>query len=105
MKIMATLAVVLALTPLQASADENFRCGKWIVTSDMTVSELSSKCGAPTAQESTTQDVLVRNRNNGLMRRVGETLVETWTYDRGNHAAAMVVTIVDGKIKSLDRKQ
>lgn len=105
MKITPLLAIAAGLAPLAATADEPFRCGKWIVTSSMSVSELSTKCGAPTSQESKTEDVLVRNKNNGLMRKVGETLTETWTYDRGDHAAAMVVTIVDGRIKSIDGKR
>jgi hypothetical protein len=105
MKMTPIFALASVLMPLAASADEPFRCGKWIVTSSMSVSELSTKCGAPTSHESKTEDVLVRNHNNGLMRKVGETLIETWTYDRGNHAAAMVVTIVDGRIKSIDGKR
>lgn len=91
------------LLPLAAHADETFRCGRWIVTSEMSPSELQGKCGKPSYQESSTQDVLVRNRNNGLMVRVGETLVQTWIYDRGTQAKPMVVTIVDGRIKSIDR--
>jgi hypothetical protein len=102
MKTTAILALGLGVASAAAPADEPFRCGKWIVTSSMSVAELSTKCGAPTSQDSKTQDVLVRNHNNGLMRKVGETLIETWTYDRGAHAAAMVVTIVDGRIKSID---
>jgi hypothetical protein len=34
---------------------------------------------------------------------VGETVIATWTYDRGTSAAPMVVRIVDGRIKSIDR--
>ena len=104
MKTTALLAVALGFAPLAASADEPFRCGKWVITSALSVQELSTKCGAPTSHDSTTQDVLVRNQNNGLMRKVGETVIETWTYDRGPSAPPMVVTIVDGKIKSIDRK-
>jgi hypothetical protein len=33
---------------------------------------------------------------------VGETTIETWVYDRTPNAD-MVVTIVDGRIKSIDR--
>jgi hypothetical protein len=47
---------------------------------------------------------MARNNNVGLMMKVGETTVETWTYDRGANAA-MVVTIVDGHIKSIDRQK
>ena len=104
MKIPAACALIASLMPLTASADETFRCGKWIVSSEMTLSELSTRCGAPSAHENVTQDVRVQNRNTGLIHKVGETVIETWTYDRGPHAAAMVVTIVDGRIKSIDRK-
>ena len=47
----------------------------------------------------------MRNRDNGLMLKAGETVIETWTYDRGSQAAPMVVTIVDGRIKSIERQK
>lgn len=98
----ALLALALAAP---ATADETFRCGKWIVNSSLTPAELADKCGPPTYHESRTEDVLVRNRNTGLMMKTGELLIETWTYDRGTRAAPMVVTIVDGRIKSIDRQK
>ena len=98
-----TLAALCCAVAASATADENFRCGKWIASSDMTPAELAEKCGPPTLHESRTEDVMVRNRNTGLMQKVGETRIETWTYDRGTQAAPMVVTIIDGRIKSIDR--
>ncbi len=100
----SVLAAAALLLSLAASADETFRCGKWIVSSTMTVAELTEKCGEPTSRESKTEDVLARNNNFGLMMKVGETTVETWTYDRGANPA-MVVIIVDGQIKSIDRQK
>ena len=97
------LAAALLL-PVAAFADETFRCGKWIASSAMTVAELTEKCGEPTSRESKTEDVKARNNNVGLMMKVGETTVETWTYDRGANPA-MVVIIVDGQIKSIDRQK
>ena len=97
------LAAALLL-PVAASADETFRCGKWIASSAMTVAELTEKCGEPTSRESKTENVKARNNNVGLMMKVGETTVETWTYDRGANPA-MVVIIVDGQIKSIDRQK
>jgi hypothetical protein len=88
-----------------APADETFRCGKWIIDSSLTPAELADKCGPPTWHESRTEDVLVRNGNTGLMMKTGETLIETWTYDRGTQGAPMIVTIIDGRIKSIDRKK
>ena len=97
------LAAALLL-PVAASADETFRCGKWIASSAMTVAELTEKCGEPTSRESKTEDVKARNNDFGLTMKVGETTVETWTYERGANPA-MVVIIVDGQIKSIDRQK
>lgn len=97
-------AIVLAIAASSAQADESFRCGQWIVSSDLTVEELASRCGPPTSQESRTEDIMVRNQY-GVMVKDGETVTETWTYDRGTRAAPMVVTIVDGKIRSIERKK
>ena len=105
MKRSTIFTATLVLLPLAALADENFRCGKWIASSDLSVEELKGKCGEPTERSRETQDVLVRNRNNGLMLKVGETVVETWTYDRGTTAAPMVITIVDGRIKNIERRK
>jgi hypothetical protein len=103
MKIPAIFALIAGLVPLAASADETFRCGKWIVTSAMTLSEITARCGAPSAHESKKQDVRVQN-SNGFTHKIGESVTDTWTYDRGAHTPAMVVTVVDGRIKSIDRK-
>jgi uncharacterized protein DUF2845 len=94
----------MLLLPVATFADETFRCGNSIASSDMSVSELTAKCGQPTSRESKTEDVKARNSNNGLMVKVGETTVETWVYDRGANPA-MVVTIVDGRIKNITRQQ
>jgi hypothetical protein len=98
------LSVATFLVPTAAFADETFRCGSSIASSEMTVSELRAKCGEPTSRDSKTEEVKARNSNNGLMVKVGETTVETWIYDRGANPA-MVVTIVDGRIKSIERQQ
>ena len=98
------LAALLATFTSWAQANETFRCGQWVVSSDLTVDDLAKKCGPPTSQTSKTEDILVRNQY-GLMVKNGETVTETWTYDRGTRAAPMVVTIVDGKIRSIDRKR
>ena len=98
------LCVVALLLPIAASADETFRCGSKIASSEMSVSELTAKCGEPTSRETRTEDVKTRNNNNGLMVKVGETTVETWIYDRGANPA-MVVTIIDRRIKSIERQE
>ena len=99
-RILATVAA--SLLPLVASA-KTFRCGKWIISVELTPSEIVSKCGPPATQTSHTEDVKARNPNTGLIFKTGETTTETWTWDRGPQAAPMVVTIVDGKVKSIER--
>jgi hypothetical protein len=99
------LAATAALAVSDARADESFRCGKWIASSDMTVQDLLAKCGPPDSRARSTEDVMARNPNTGLMFKTGETSTETWIYERGTTAAPMVVTIVDGRIKSIERKK
>ncbi|HEV7608953.1 MAG TPA: DUF2845 domain-containing protein [Steroidobacteraceae bacterium] len=101
----ASICLAALLLPFAAPADETFRCGKWIISSSLSVGELTAKCGQPTARANETRDVMSRNRNNGLLVKTGETTIETWSYDRGPHIAPMVVTIVDGRIKSIDRQK
>jgi hypothetical protein len=95
----------LLLLSFAANADETFRCGNWIVSSDMTIPELLKKCGEPTTRSKKVEDVMVRNRDHGLMMKQGTTTIETWTYDRGSQAKPMVVTIVDDRIKSIARQK
>src|SRR5262245_13720635 len=96
-------AVFIAmLLPLAASA-ETFRCGKWIVNDETTLAELTQKCGPPTSRESRTEDVRAPNGYTGGTTKVGETVIETWIYMRGTSAAPMVVTIVDGRVKKIER--
>jgi hypothetical protein len=99
MKVTAVLAMLL---PLCAAA-ESFRCGKWIIDADTSLTELRSKCGEPTSRTSRSEDVRAPNQYTGGNTKVGETLIETWTYARGSQAPPMVVTIVDGRIKTIER--
>jgi hypothetical protein len=104
MKTLVAFGIALGLVAI-ANADESFRCGKWVVNSHMSTHEFTTKCGQPTARASRTEDVMVRNRDTGLMEKVGETTTETWTYDRGSQAQPMVLTIIDGRIKSVERSR
>ena len=103
LRVVVLVGLIAAAPPILA--DESFRCGKWVVSSALSLEEVTTKCGQPTSKESVTQDVMIRNRETGLMMKNGETTTETWTYDRGSQAAPMVVTIIDGRIKSIERKK
>ena len=96
-----------ALTMLALSAPvahaETFRCGQSIASPDMSVEELLEKCGEPTSKDVSVQDVYGPTNSGKGRTKVGTTTIETWTYDRGSQSFPMVVTIVDGRIKSMER--
>ena len=98
----ALIFLGLAALPALAAADERFRCGSQLVSSDMSPARLIQLCGEPTSRERHTEDVYARTPSGGT-NKVGVSVTEKWRYDRGSNAFPMVVTIVDGVIQSLDR--
>ena len=102
MNIRTAIAAAALLLPALASA-ETFRCGKWIIDDETTLEELSRKCGPPTTRDSRVEDVRAPNVYTGGNTKVGETVIETWVYQHSAQSAAMVVTIVDGQIKKIER--
>ena len=90
---------VLASSPAYA---ESFRCGQRIASPDMSVDELIAACGEPSQRSVENVDVYGHSASGGRIK-TGTSVVETLKFDRGNQAAAMVVTVVDGKIKSMER--
>ena len=97
-----SLVCAAALLVAQPAAAETFRCGQWIASRDMSVAELLEKCGEPTTKSVRYEDIYAKAAAGGT-NRIGVSTIETWTYDRGSQSFAMVVTIVDGKIKSMER--
>jgi hypothetical protein len=85
-----------------ANAGETLRCGRWLVDESATVDELLKKCGEPSSVRSSESDVRALGPT-GAMIKVGTVTTHEWTYDRGRQAAAIVVTIVGDKIRSMKR--
>lgn len=100
--IASLVAVACPLVFAALAHAETFRCGQWIASPEMSVEELLQKCGEPTDKRVETVDVYARAAAGGRLK-TGTTVIETWTYDRGSQSFAMVVTIVDGRIKSMER--
>jgi hypothetical protein len=96
------LAAILAAP--SAGAD-SFRCGQRIASEDMTVEELLEACGEPTVKSVEVVDVYGPNVHGAGSVKRGTSTIEKWTYDRGSQSFDMVVTIVDGVIKGIDRKE
>ena len=97
------VAAMAVLAVAQPAVAEGFRCGQKIATPDMTVEELLEACGEPSDKSMEVVDVYGPNAQGAGNIKRGTITVETWTYDRGSQASAMVVTIEDGKIKKMER--
>ena len=99
------IAILAALTAVQPAFAEGFRCGQRIATPDMSVAELLDACGEPTTKTVEVMEVSGPNAQGAGNIKRGTVTVETWTYDRGSQASAMVVTIEDGKIRKMERAE
>ena len=99
------IAILAALTAVQPAFAEGFRCGQRIATPDMSVAELLDACGEPTTKTVEVVEVSGPNAQGAGNIKRGTVTVETWTYDRGSQASAMVVTIEDGEIRKMERAE
>jgi hypothetical protein len=101
---LAMLALMASLVAATVHAD-SFRCGQRIATEDMTVEELLEACGEPSGKTTEVVDVYGPNVHGAGNVKRGTTTIEKWTYERGSQSFDMVVTIVDGVIKSMERSE
>jgi hypothetical protein len=98
----AALLLLSLIAAVPVLADETIRCGSHIVTSAMSVAEIVDKCGEPASKQAREEEVRARTPD-GASVVVGTTVIEEWTYDRGRRAAPVRITIVDGKVRSIER--
>jgi hypothetical protein len=101
----AYLIFLLPICAPGAALADSMRCDKWVVNETASVAELIEKCGPPLSKESTTEDVMARNAATGAVYKVGTSVTERWLYRRGTQSLPMLVTIVDGKIQSIERTE
>ena len=94
---------VLSILPLAASA-ESMRCGKWVISETSAVAEILEKCGEPQEKDVSHEDIYARN-TLGNTNKVGVKITERWRYQSSNRALPMLVTIVDGKVVSVERTE
>ena len=104
--VMRSPAVVMSalfVLPFAASAD-SMRCGKWVVNETSSTAEILEKCGEPQDKQVSKEDVLARNPA-GYVNKLGVKVTERWRYQRSSGSLPMLVTIVDGKIVSIERTE
>ncbi len=99
------VAIVLSFLICVSARAETFRCGQWIASPDMSVEELLEKCGEPTSKSVEVIDIYGPTVAGAGRVKRGTSTIEKWTYDRGSQSFDMVVTIVDGEIKSMERAE
>ncbi len=92
---------VLSMLPFTTWA-ESMRCGKWVVNETSAVAEILEKCGEPHQKDVAREDVLGKN-TLGNPIKLGVKVTERWRYQASNRMLPMLVTIVDGKVVSIER--
>jgi hypothetical protein len=103
MRQLTAMLFVLSILPLAASA-ESMRCGKWVVNETTAVAEILDKCGEPQKKDISHEDAYARNAL-GYSTKIGVKVTERWRYQASNRVLPMLVTIVDGKIVSIERTE
>jgi Protein of unknown function (DUF2845) len=94
----ALLAMVTV--PTIGSSDDLIRCGSGIVSTGMSGAELIVRCGQPSYQSVSTQDL-----RDEYGTKVGTLTTEIWRYDGHSTAPAMTVTVVDGEVQGIERRK
>ncbi len=103
MRIHTLLGLMLVILPLTASSD-SMRCGKWVVNETASSAEILEKCGEPQQKSVAHEDVYARN-TLGHTDQIGVKVTERWIYKRSTGSLPMQVTIVDGKVVSVQRAE
>jgi hypothetical protein len=103
MRQIALVTASLLILPLAAAA-ESMRCGKWVVSETASTAEILEKCGEPQKKDVSHEDIYTRN-TLGNTNKVGVKVTERWRYQASNRVLPMLVTIVDGKVVSIERTE
>jgi Protein of unknown function (DUF2845). len=96
-------ALLCLLLPLAASA-ESMRCGKWVVNETASTAEILEKCGEPQQKDVSKEDVVAKS-SSGYFNKVGVKVTERWRYQASERRLPMLVTVVDGKVVSIERTE
>jgi Protein of unknown function (DUF2845) len=102
MWVLRTVLLLVALGSTGTAAADSMRCGKWVVNEASSAAEVVEKCGEPQRREETKQDVLGTN-SLGNTIKLGVQTIERWYYKPSTGSLPMLVTVVDGKVKTIER--
>ena len=96
------MALLLILSAPLTAVAESMRCGQWVVSEGSTPAEILEKCGPPQQQDKAVEDTFGKNPA-GFRMKTGTSTTERWYYQRGSRSFRMVVTIVDGEVRHIER--
>lgn len=98
------LLSLIILTIPGLAASESMRCGKWVVNEATPAEEIVAKCGEPQEKEVKTEDVRGINALGNPIK-LGKSTTERWYYKRSRGSLTMVVTVLDGETKTIERAE
>jgi hypothetical protein len=98
------LAGAAAAGAAPALADGSIRCEGGLVSQGDARIDLLGKCGLPALQERRVESrtAAAGTRTAGALRSVGA-VIEEWTYDFGPRSFVQVVTLENGRVRSVER--
>jgi hypothetical protein len=100
----STAAAWILLSLPVATWAESMRCGKWVVSETSSAAEILEKCGEPLQKDIAREDVLGKNALGNPIK-LGVKVTERWRYQRSTGSLPMLVTVVDGKVVSIERTE
>lgn len=103
MRVFSIVTCVSLTVPIAAFAD-SMRCGKWVVNESSSPAAILQKCGEPQQKDVSKEDVFGRNALGNAIK-LGVKVTERWRYQRSDYVLPMLVTIVDGKVVSIERTE
>jgi len=97
-------AVWILLCLPGATWAEPMRCGKWVVSEQSSPAEILEKCGEPQQKDVSRDEVYGKNAL-GSSIKLGVKVTERWRYQRSSSSLPMLVTVIEGKVVSLERTE
>jgi hypothetical protein len=96
----ATMCALVILLPRICTAGELIRCSGGLVSPNISVADFLQRCGAPASKSVSTQDL---RDEYGV--KVGTLTTEIWAYTGDTTAPSMTVTVVDGRVQSIEQNK
>ncbi len=92
------VCALVILLPRICMAGELIRCSGGLVSPNVSAADFLQRCGEPGSRSVSTRDL---RDEYGV--KVGTLTTEIWAYPGDATAPSMTVTVVDGRVQSIDQ--